>query len=342
MPNQKYTFERVEEEGGFVIKAWRAGRREGIPDAITRIDLDAEDVQSEIFRQLMRERLMKSESKEGQDITQCDKAEAIDIVKGIELNKKKIAETDIEAEAILEYQVTNQIYEHKSGKVILLDDLASFKHTKKLQRFSRWPLFLDTVIDILSKGKEKAEAIKRKYEEALEDIEKKGPTISIADKIKGYLEIISRLGKKERDTGELTIKERNTLNRAYNKLSIWKEREKVGPDALRDDLKELINEGFETHISYLEDADYVISVLTTTKNDIVRYIGIKNVEEIESYQGMLLTIANSIKIPITPTEITPEEFQKYVEEYNLDMEDVKRGMEIVKEGARKVEKEIVV
>ena len=320
MQNRKYIF--AKEEG--IIKAWEGESRKDtlVPDVIIAIDLDDEEVQAEFFKRFMRERLMKSGSEEGLDVMRCDKAEAFGIMEGIELNGKKIAKNDTEAEAIFEYLIANQICEYTSGKVILLDDIGA--HTKekdiKPQKISRWLMFLDTTIDILSKGKEKTEAIKAKYVKILES-EKLG--LLYSSKIKSYLEAISRVESKYRE-GEIAREEYEAFKQAEEKIKTTEQRERN----LRELIKE-IAEGFRSFEDYLEDADYVISVLSHAKNNLNAYLRMRSTEEIEAFQKVILGVSNAVRIPITPTEITPEIIEKGMEEHNRELDTIEKELKIL-------------
>ena len=328
MQNRKYIF--AKEEG--IIKAWEGESRKDtlVPDVIIAIDLDDEEVQAEFFKRFMRERLMKSGSEEGLDVMRCDKAEAFGIMEGIELNGKKIAKNDTEAEAIFEYLIANQICEYTSGKVILLDDIGA--HTKekdiKPQKISRWLMFLDTTIDILSKGKEKTEAIKAKYVKILES-EKLG--LLYSSKIKSYLEAISRVESKYRE-GEIAREEYEAFKQAEEKIKTTEQRERN----LRELIKE-IAEGFRSFEDYLEDADYVISVLSHAKNNLNAYLRMRSTEEIEAFQKVILGVSNAVRIPITPTEITPEIIEKGMEEHNRELDTIEKELKILQIKSEKIE-----
>lgn len=330
MPNQ-YSFVKGER----FIEVWKTDNKSGTPDAIMGIDLDDEEVQSAIFKQLMRERLMKSESKEGQDIMQCEIAEAVGIIKGMELNGKKIAENDAEAEAILQYLITKQIYEYKSGKAILLEDLTTLRGTiaeGEQLRFSRWLLFFDAVIDIVSKGKEKAETIKKRFEDTLKQIEEnKRTTISPSDKVKHYLELMQRLQDKYEKTGSLTQDEAENLKYANERYSVWKQKEgTIGLDIFTDNIKAIIKDSFRKFGSYLEDAAFILDGLNNAKNNLNQFLQIKSIAEIEKFQRVITAISKIVRIPTTPIEITPEEIEKDAEKYGLDAEKSKRAMETAK------------
>lgn len=87
---------------------------------------------------------------------------------------------------------------------------------------------------------------------------------------------------------------------------------------MKKELKELIEKDIEEYNKELDTIEKELKILQ-----------IKS-KKIEHYPKIMLNIANTVNIPTMPIEITPEEIEKDAEEYGLDIEAVKRAVEIAK------------